>query len=49
MQEFEDPQAQLEDRKYNVQKKKDNHWYTKRGLEQVSFQWDDYEVRFVLD
>jgi len=33
MQEFEDPQAQLEDRQYNVQKKKDNHWYTKHYTE----------------
>ena len=32
MQEFEDPQAQLEDRQYNVQKKKDNHWYTKHYI-----------------
>jgi hypothetical protein len=36
MQEFEDPQvgqAQLEDRQYNVQEKKDNHWYTKHYTE----------------
>jgi hypothetical protein len=33
MKEFEDPQAQLEDRQYNVQKKKDNHWYTKHYTE----------------